>query len=219
MFLSSPFQMLQRLFELAITLPFWISIMNSFIHITAGFMAGTILAVFAGILSSRYNWIASLLAPLVLTIKTIPVVSFIILAIFWVSSSNLAFLISLLMVFPIIYTSIFNGIKETDSQLLEMAKLFRTSTYRKIRYIYIPQVFPFFYSGISIALGLCWKSGVAAEVIGMPTNTIGEGLQQAKIYINTPDLFAWTFVIILISLLFEKLFCYFLKVLLHLLER
>ena len=75
-----------------------------------------------------------------------------------------------------------------------------------MRYIYIPQVFPFFESSCASALGLCWKSGIAAEVIGMPQGSIGEQLQQAKVYLDTPDLFAWTLVIVLASLAFERVF-------------
>lgn len=55
-----------------------------------------------------------------------------------------------------------------------------------------------------VALGLCWKSGIAAEVIGTPSGSIGEHLQQAKIYLDMPDLFAWTLVIVLVSLAFER---------------
>ena len=84
--------------------------------------------------------------------------------------------------------------------------MFEVSPWRSIRYIYVSQVLPFFRSACSVSLGLCWKAGVAAEVIGIPKGSIGENLYQSKIYLNTPDLFAWTLVIILISLLFERVF-------------
>ena len=58
----------------------------------------------------------------------------------------------------------------------------------------------------SVALGICWKSGVAAEVIGLPDGSIGDALYRAKITLSTGELFAWTFVIILLSAGFEKLF-------------
>ena len=87
----------------------------------------------------------------------------------------------------------------------KMAQVFQVAD-EKIRYIYLSQVLPFFRSGCCVALGLCWKAGVAAEVIGIPDGSIGEHLYQAKVYLDTPDLFAWTVVIIVISLLFEKVF-------------
>lgn len=70
---------------------------------------------------------------------------------------------------------------------------------------------PFFISACSVSLGLCWKSGIAAEVIGLPKGSIGEKLYQAKIFLNTGELFAWTLVIIIVSIVFEKLFIYLLK--------
>ena len=147
---------------------------------------------------------------MVLITKTIPVASFIILALVWFSSRNLAVLISFLMVFPVIYTNVLNGIIQTDRELLEMAEVFSVAAGRRIRYIYLPQVMPYLRAGCSVALGLCWKSGIAAEVIGMPKGSIGERLQQAKVYLDTADLFAWTLVIVVVSLLFEWLFLWLL---------
>ena len=77
-----------------------------------------------------------------------------------------------------------------------MAKVFRVNLRRQIRYIYVSQVLPYFLSACRLSLGMCWKAGVAAEVIGVPSGSIGEKLYNAKIYLNTPDLFAWTIVII-----------------------
>ena len=88
----------------------------------------------------------------------------------------------------------------------EMARVFRIPLLRRIRCIALPQVAPYFRAGCALGLGLCWKAGVAAEVIGMPVPSIGERLQQAKVYLDTPELFAWTLVIVLISVGFEKLF-------------
>lgn len=110
------------------------------------------------------------------------------------------------MVLPIIYNNILSGIQTTDPLMIEMADVFQIPTHRRIRYIYMSQVLPFLTAGCSTALGLCWKAGVAAEVIGIPDGSIGEKLYKAKIYLNTPDLFAWTLVIILISIFFERLF-------------
>ena len=114
--------------------------------------------------------------------------------------------ISFLMVLPVIYTNILEGIRQTDRKILEMAKVFRVNLRRQIRYIYVSQVLPYFLSACRLSLGMCWKAGVAAEVIGVPSGSIGEKLYNAKIYLNTPDLFAWTIVIIVISFVFEKCF-------------
>lgn len=204
--LVSPVSVLRRLLELAVTADFWSSIAFSIIRIMGGFLLAALLGILLGALAAGVSPVRQLLEPAVLTIKSIPVASFVILVLIWVPSENLSVVISFLMVFPVIYTNVLNGIESTDRKLLEMAEVFRISLPRRIRYIYASQVLPFFRAGCSVALGLCWKAGVAAEVIGIPDGSIGERLYMAKVYLNTPDLFAWTIVIVLISLVFERLF-------------
>lgn len=211
--LVSPVQVLVRLAQLLFTGRFWASVAFSFFCIAGGFLLATLTGVLLAALSVRFRRVEELLFPAMLAIKSIPVASFIILALIWFSSRNLSVLISFLMVLPVIYTNTLDGIRAASPSLLETARIFRLPMTRCIRYIYVPEVLPFFRAGCRIALGLCWKAGIAAEVIGMPQGSIGERLQQAKIYLDTPDLFAWTLVIICISLCFEKLFLRLLRLL------
>ncbi len=182
--------------------------MQNFRRVCVGGLLGILTAVGA----ARYTRFRELMAPLVSVIKTTPVASFVILALFWFSSRSLSIFISFLMVFPIVYTNILQGISQTDRQLLEMGQVFGLSMKKKIRYIYFPQVFPYLRSAFAVGLGLCWKAGTAAEVIGIPDGSIGERLQEAKIYLQMPDLFAWTVTIIVVSLLIEKLILWILDV-------
>ncbi len=206
LFLVSPVRVVVRLGQLVTEGFFWSSIANSLLRIGGGFLLAVVSGVVLGVLAARFRRVQELLAPLMLAVKSIPVASFIILALMLFSSRHLAVLISFLIVLPVIYTNVLAGIRSADRQLLEMARVFRIPAARRIRYIYLPQVLPYFLSACTVALGLSWKAGVAAEVIGMPEGSIGEQLQQAKIYLNTPDLLAWTVVIVLVSLGFEKLF-------------
>ena len=203
--LVSPVQVIIRLGQLMMTLLFWKSVLFTLSHIAAGFFAAVVTGCIFAAAASRFRCIHVLFAPIMLTIKSVPVASFIILALIWFSSKNLSVLISFLMVLPIIYTNMLSGIKNVDRQLLEMARVFDVPRLRVVRYIYLQQILPFFYSACTVSLGLSWKAGVAAEVIGIPKGSVGERLQQAKIYLDTPDLFAWTLVIVLLSLLFEKI--------------
>ena len=98
------------------------------------------------------------------------------------------------------------GIAAADRKLLEMARVFQVPLGRQLRGIWLPQVLPYFRTAVSLGLGLCWKAGVAAEVIGLPAGTIGERLYTAKVYFQTPDLFAWTAVIVAVSVAFERAF-------------
>ena len=210
--LPSPITALLRLGDLALTAVFWQSIGRSFLRIIGGFLLSCLAASLLAVPASRWKWVRELMGPLVAAIKAVPVASFIILALFWLNSRSLALFISFLMVFPPVYLNVLEGIRQTDGKLLEMARVFRVPMWRQIRGIYIPSVMPYFRTAVSLGLGLCWKAGVAAEVIGLPAGSVGEQLYNAKVYYMMPDLFAWTAVIVLVSVLFEKLF-------LHLVDR
>ena len=208
--LVSPVRVIVRLAEMIGTAELWSSIGFSLLRIGSGFLLAAVLGAGLAALSARFRRVEELLAPAMLAIQSVPVASFIILALIWFSSRSLSVLISFLMVLPVLYANTLGGIRAADPQLLEMAKVFRLPAGRRVRYLYVPQVLPFFRSACQAGLGLCWKAGIAAEVIGMPTGSIGERLQQAKVYLNTPDLFAWTLVIVLASLAFQRFFLWLL---------
>ena len=153
------------------------------------------------------------------TIKSIPVASFIIIALIWLTSSQLSIVIVFLIVLPVIYTNILNGIKNIDGKILETATIFRLSWKKRLLYIWLPQIKPFIFSASSISMGLAWKSGVAAEIIGIPSGSIGEELYYSKVYLNTTDLFTWTVIIIILSVGFEKIFSLLLKFIFKGIER
>lgn len=209
--ICSPTTALRRLCELLPTKGFLSAIAFSSARILAGFFAALFSGIVLAAVSSRSRIIKTLLEPITSVIKATPVASFIILALIWFGSRSLSMFISFLMVFPVIYLNVLKGIESTDRKLIEMAAVFRFGPVKKLLYIYFPQVLPFLTSGCSAALGLCWKSGIAAEVIGIPSGSVGEKLYQAKLYFETGDLLAWTAVIIIISTVFERLFMLMLR--------
>ncbi|MCI8669470.1 MAG: ATP-binding cassette domain-containing protein [Lachnospiraceae bacterium] len=171
--------------------------------ISTGFLYGLFFGTLLAVVSSLSDFIKMLFLPVLKLIKSIPVASFIILALLWIHSSNLSVLISFLMVLPIIYINVLQGIESVDVRLLEMSKVFHMGHIRRGCFIYIPHVLSFLISGCRIGLGFCFKSGIAAEIIGLPAGSIGERLYKAKLYLTTDELFAWTIVIVLASILYE----------------
>ena len=204
--LVSPLRVLRRLGSLCLEAAFWETVAFSFQRIAAGFLLAFFAGILLALLAGRFHLLEMLFWPYVVTIKSVPVASFVILCLIWLSAGQLPVFISFLMVFPIIYTNVLQGIKSTDPKLLEMARLYKVPWRRRLLYIYLPSIRPFLISACGVSLGMAWKSGVAAEVIGITEGSIGEMLYESKIYFNTADLFCWTVVIILISVAFEKLF-------------
>ncbi len=183
---------------------FWRTVLCSLGRIALGFGAGACSAWLLAGIAGRFPLAEELLRPLVSLMKAVPVVSFVVLLLIWQGSSLLAVWVSLLIVLPGIYLGTLEGLKNTDKRLLEMAEVFRLSGGARFFYIYRPALRPFLMSSLKLALGMCWKSGVAAEVIGTPSFSIGERLYLSKIYLDTGGVFAWTAVLLLLSFGFEK---------------
>ena len=209
--IASPYSVVKSIIKLCGEGSFWNSLWFTFIRISLGFILAMILGVSMAVVSGKSILIKEVLGVPMTIIKSVPVASFIIIALIWISSKNLSIFISFLMVLPIFYTNTLKGIECVDKQLLQMSQVFKIGVIKKIRYIYIPQIMPYFISSATVSLGLCWKAGIAAEVIGIPTGSIGEQLYQSKIFLNTSELFAWTVVIIIISVIFEKAFMLMLR--------
>ena len=146
----------------------------------------------------------ALLSPLFSVIKATPVASFIILALVWINKELIPVFISALMVLPVIHGNVREGIISTDRELLEMAKIFGFSRKQKLSRIYLPSVAPYLTAGVKTCLGLAWKAGVASEVLCFAAYSIGNKLYQAKVYLETADMFAWTVTVIVISIIIEK---------------
>ncbi len=202
--LPSPVQVLIRLFTLWREPGAAGRILKSFFPIAGGFFSGLLTGALLAVLSGRFPLIKTLLAPLMLTVKTVPVASFIILALVWLSAGRLSGFISFLMVLPVIYNNFLGGIQSCDPKLAEMSRVFSVPPLRRLLYVRLPQMKEAILTGAGLSLGLAWKAGIAAEVIGIPAGTIGEALYESKAYLNTTDLFAWTVIIVLLSFLFEK---------------
>ena len=204
--LVSPVKVVQTLFTVLFDPDFLKTVWYSAARILGGFFTALTLGTVLGWVASRFWIVETLLRPITAVIKATPVASFIILALVWLESRRLPLFIAALMALPVVYRNVLEGIRGTSRELLEMARVFRVPFSRRLRGVDLPQVLPYFRAAADTALGLSWKAGTAAEVIGLCSGTIGERLYTAKVYFQTADLFAWTAVIVLLSVLFENLF-------------
>ena len=201
----SPVRAVLRLSELMRTPDFYRSVAMSLLNIMKGFFLGMGLGCALAALAGRFGAVRLLCHPLMHAIKATPVASFVVVALIFIRSRNLSVFISFLMVLPIMYTNVLTGIDQTDRKLLEMAKVFRIGPWRTLKSVYVTGVYPHFLSACALSMGMCWKAGVAAEVLSLPKNAVGAQMYYSKLYLETADLFAWTVIVVLFSYLFEKL--------------
>lgn len=204
LFLPSPLTVLDVLIHnLLPSEEFRLSLTTSLVHIGTGFIIGAATGILLAVISSVSNIIKTLLWFPIKVMKAVPVASFVILVLLWLDAKDLAIFIPAMIVLPTLYINTLTGIGQTDEKLLDMAALFRISTMKRILHIYIPQTIPYVLSACSLAIGMAWKAGVAAEIIGLTKNSIGNELYKAKIYLMTPELFAWTIIIVVLSMICE----------------
>lgn len=203
--LPMPLEVWERFFQLIFIGEFWKITIASLLRIIAGFGLGMLMGMFLAVLMHKSRIAFALLSPFIKTVRATPVVSFIILALVWIGGGRLPIFISFLMVLPIAWANTLAGIESTDKQLLEMSSLFKVKSSRIFRRIYMSTLRPYLLAAATTGLGLAWKSGITAEVIAPPKLAIGSELYAAQIYLETADTFVWTIVVIILSLLLEKL--------------
>jgi len=207
----SPIVAFTRLFELVFEPHFWSAIGASLTRIISGFLLAMLAGVVTAAITANIRFLYALTLPVFNIIKSIPVASFIILAWMWMDSQNLSAFIAFITVLPIVYFNTYQGIKGTDEGLLQMARVFKVPVYKKVAHIYFPATAPHIIAAASSGLGFAFKSGIAAELIGLARNTIGFNLHTERIFLQTADVFAWTIAIVLLSYVMEKIFVLLMK--------
>lgn len=203
--LPAPAEVLAKLFALLPDPMLYRTLLHTLGRTLAAYGLGIAAAVVLGALCLRFRAAELLLSPLLSAVRATPVTSFIVLALVWLSSSRVPVLTGMLMTLPVVCSALMQAVRSIDPKLLEMAKLYGFGRVKTLTQIYIPSAMPAFVSSCLAAIGLCWKAVVAAEVIGVPKLAVGSRLYEAKIYLETDSLLAWTIMIVLLSVLLERL--------------
>lgn len=202
--LPPPLAVLRRMVKLPLSGEFWASCGHSLGRILLGFLLGVLAGCVLAVVCAAVPPARAFLSPAMAAVKATPVASFVILALVWIRGSNLSVFISFLMVLPLVWQNVSQGIAVADASLLEMAAVYRLSRKARLRAVYLPAVLPHLLSALRVGLGFAWKAGIAGEVIAIAPRSIGLELYQAKIYLEMPELFAWTGYIILLSVALER---------------
>lgn len=203
--LPSPGAVLAKLCALVPQRAFYASLGGTLLRTLLSYALGIAAAVLLSALCCRFAWTNLLISPLLSAIRATPVTSFIVLALVWLSAARVPVLTGFLMTLPVVYSSLTQAVRAIDPKQLEMARMYRLGRLGTLRHVCLPAVLPAFTESCLSAIGLCWKAVVAAEVIGVPKRAVGSRLYEAKIYLETDSLLAWTLTIVLLSVALEAL--------------
>ena len=197
--LVGPWETLVAIIDMLPTAEFRRALGGSLLHILGGFLLGGFLGFLLAFLSYSRPLIRDLLAPVIGLMKTVPMVSFVVLILIWAGSRALSFYVTAAVVLPILYLNTLEGLLGTDRKLTELAQVYRMGFFPRLRAIYLPGLRPQLLGALELAVGMAWKSGVAAEVIGQPVNSLGNSLYRAKIYLDTERVLAVSAVTAILS--------------------
>ncbi len=203
--LPSPKATASALFALVSNVEFWQTVGASLIRILIAIFLSLLIGSAVAALTANIKPMDTLFSPLMTVVKATPVASFIVLAILWVERDTLPAFITMLIVIPIVWSNVSAGIMGVDKKLLEVAKVYNFSFWKKIFRIYLPSIMPYFLAACRASLGMAWKAGIAAEVLCTPKQAIGTEIYLSKMYMETTELFAWTLTVIILSVVIEKL--------------
>lgn len=201
--LCGPLDALFALCRLSSTQTFWSSIWFSTLRIVAGVLLGYIIAGVLAVASWHTSTVRILLQPALLAIKSTPVACIVVILLIWTGAANVSVITVLLLVVPAIYFALCAGLDSMDAGQRDLFEIFGVRGRRRFFALIWPAVLPYLQAASSTVLGMSWKAGIAAELIGVPAGSLGERIYQAKLLLETPDLFAWTFCVICLSWLFE----------------
>ncbi len=202
----TPFETLKALYNLILEKKTWVSASASLFRVLFAFLISLTFGIAIGVFQALLPWSRKFIRPILRIIQTTPVMTFIMISLLWFPIDAVPIFIGFLMGLPIIASSTLKGIQSIDKRLIEMSTLFGIGKKKMITNLYIPGIAPFLSLSMKNTISLTWKVCVASEVIGFPSNSIGKNLATAKVLLETEMLFAWTIIIILLSLFFESVF-------------
>ncbi len=211
LFLPSPWAVAKSLWGMLPTGEFWRIVGLSLLRVLQGYLPGVLLGTLGGILTAKIKVFDVLFSPLLTVVRATPVASFIMLTLVFLGRDTVPGFIVFLMVLPIVWANVAQGVRTVDPQLKEVCKIYQLSVTRRLKLLYIPHGLPYFSAGALTSLGLAWKAGIAAEVLCTPKDSIGKMVYDSKVYLETSQLFAWTAVVVLLSLILETALKYFLQ--------
>lgn len=203
--LPSPISVFARIFTLVHDTAFWNITLLSLFRMMGGIIVAVLIGVVLAFITSSSRVLNLLLEPLLTVVKVTPVASFIILFLIWIGRDTVPMVIAGMMVLPVVWTNVSTGLRNIDNSLMEMADVYQVPRPIKLKRIIVPSIMPYFLSAVQTSIGIGWKAGIAAEVLTVPKHSIGKMIFESKLYLETTDLFAWTVVVIIISLAIEKL--------------
>lgn len=205
LYLPGPITTLAALLRILSQKESYVFLAMSTLRVLLGLGIALVTGILLGFITGLSERLRVLLMPFSSLLKSVPIVSFIMLALLWLGSGIVPVFISFLMSMPLFWTATQESVLRADAKLLEMMQVFQLSFMKKLKVFYFPWSKGYISMALQQAIGLAWKAGVAAEVLSFSPLSIGRKIYESKSFLDTSDLFAWTFLLLVLSFLMERM--------------
>lgn len=165
----------------------------------ASFLAAVIFSVAAYLVPS----LGKFLAPLVSVVRSLPTMAVILIILVWATPLKAPVIVSCLALFPMLYTGMSAALAAVPAELVEMSRVYKVPVRRRIVGLYLPCAAPYVLRESSAALSFALKLTVSAEVLASTYRSLGGLMQEAKLYLEMPRLFALTLTVLAAGFVLE----------------
>lgn len=200
----SVIQLLQTLFLQLISVSFYQSVGVTVLRGLTGITISVLAAIVFAFLFARNKWLYELFRPVLAIMRSIPVISFILLALIFLHVETIPLIIAFLVMFPLLTENLTKGMLNFRPGFNALSQAFLIKGRNRLFHIYYPQLKPFVFSGLASAMGFGWRAIIMGEVLAQSSFGIGSEMKRAQTFIDVPELLTWTMVAIIISFLFDK---------------
>lgn len=184
---------------------FYVSLVITILRGLTGFALALVLAGVLAAIALHHPFWKSFFHPWGVVMRSVPVISIVLIALLWLSPPGLPVFIAFFTMFPILYQNMLSGLEHTDGKLVEMAKVFNKNSLQRLRYIYFPSARTLMLAGVATAMGFGWRAVIIGEVLAGPVHGIGTSMKKAQAFIDMKTLLAWTVIAIVVSFIFDFL--------------
>ena len=190
------------LYEILISGSFLSFVSVAFSRVITGLIYGIVIGIILAAICYKLDILKTAISPLISIMKATPVACIIVLLWIRFNYTEIAILVVFLMVTPIVWQNVYDGLNSIDGNMLEVTYVFELTTWNKIRALYLPTVLKYLLPAVITSIGMAWKAEIAAEI--MTYSNIGELIRDFKtVTFDTAAVFAWTIIIIAFSMIFE----------------
>lgn len=198
-----PIEVLSTMIKQCSDISFYSILFATLSRSLCGLLVAFLIGGICAILSFYFVYFKHCISPIILLTKSIPNIAYIIIILVWFGSESSAVIITFLILFPVIYANIYEGLQSMDQDLKDVLRIYPEKRMTTLYKVYLPMLVPTINASLSSGLGLSFKVGVMAEIIGQVQIGVGRQLNIARFNMDMTTIFAWTLWIIILLIIID----------------